>query len=285
MFPLPNTLWDLFNGWPSSNNHSFYACLWKCIPALVIWALWWERNKRIFRQLQSNLQSLLKGLESSIVEVVMAYVKKTNEHLIVTGWDILMSNRWFNLISPSYNFIISGPSVKTNRLKVHWIPLKKGFLKLNFDGCSRGNPRASRIGVCIRDHEGRVTDLLAKKIPLGTNNCAEAMALLFGVEMALKKNYTQIQIEGDSNLVINACLQCHVGYWKFGYILHKAWHLIDRFNSIIFSHTLREGNQVADILSNLGCDLQIQNMVVSTFDVILFPNLFKAIEKDKIGIV
>ena len=49
MFPLPNTLWDLFNGWPSSNNHSFYACLWKCIPALVIWALWWERNKRIFR--------------------------------------------------------------------------------------------------------------------------------------------------------------------------------------------------------------------------------------------
>ena len=49
MFPLPNTLWDLFNGWPSSNNHSFYACLWKCIPASIIWALWWERNKCIFR--------------------------------------------------------------------------------------------------------------------------------------------------------------------------------------------------------------------------------------------
>ena len=284
MFPLPNTLWDLFNGWPSSNNHSFYACLWKCIPASVIWALWWERNKRIFRQLQSDLGSLLKGLESSIVEVVMAYVKKTNEHLIVTGWDILMSNRWFNLISPSYNFIISGPSVKTNRLKVHWIPPKKGFLKLNFDGCSRGNPGASGIGVCIRDHEGRVTNLLAKKNPSGTNNCAEAMALLFGVEMALKKNYTQIQIEGDSTLVINACLQRHVGNWKFGYILHKAWNLIDRFNSVIFSHTLREGNQVADILSNLGCDLQIQHMAVSKFDVILFPNLFKAIEKDKISI-
>ena len=42
-------------------------------------------------------------------------------------------------------------------------------------------------------------------------NCVEAMALLFGVEMALKKNYTQIQIEGDSTLVINACLQHHVG--------------------------------------------------------------------------
>ena len=110
------------------------------------------------------------------------------------------------------------------------------------------------------------------------------MALLLGVEMALKKNYTKIQIEGDSTLVINACLQCHVGNWKFGYILHKAWNLIDKFNSVIFSHTLREGNQVADILSNLGCDLQIQNMVVSTFDVILFPHLFKAIEKDIIAI-
>ena len=195
-----------------------------------------------------------------------------------------MSNRWFNLISPSYNFIISGPSVKSNRLKVHWIPPKTGFLKLNFDRCSRGNLGASGIGVCIRDHEGRVIDLLAKKIPSGTNNCAEAMALLFGVEMALKKNYTQIQIEGDSTLVINACLQRHVGNWKFGYILHKAWNLIDKFNSIIFSHTLRERNQVVDIESNLGCDLQIQHMVVSTFDVILFPSLFKAIDKDKIGI-
>ena len=82
---------------------------------------------------------------------------------------------------------------------------------LIFDGCSRGNPGASGIEVCIRDHEGRVTDLLTKKIPLGTNNCAKAMTLLLGVEMALKKNYTQIQIEGDSTLGINACLQCHVG--------------------------------------------------------------------------
>ena len=48
------------------------------------------------------------------------------------------------------------------------------------------------------------------------------MTLFFGVEMDLKKNYTQIQIEGDSTLVIKACLQCHVGNWKFGYILHKA---------------------------------------------------------------
>ena len=91
----------------------------------------------------------------------MAYVKKTNEHLILMGSDILMSNRWFNLISPTYNFIISGPSVKSNRLKVHWIPLKKGFLKLNFDGCSRGNPRDSGIGVCIRS--GRQGDSFISK--------------------------------------------------------------------------------------------------------------------------
>ena len=61
---------------------------------------------------------------------------------------------------------------------------------LDFDGCSRGNLGASGIGVFIRDHEGRVTNLLAKKIPSGTNNCVEAMALLFDVELALKKNYT-----------------------------------------------------------------------------------------------
>ena len=107
------------------------------------------------------------------------------------------------------------------------------------------------------------------------------MALLFGVEMALKKNYTHIQIECDSTLVINGFLQCHVGNWKFGYIFHKAWNLIDRFNSIICSQTLREQNQVADTLSNLGCDLQIQHMVVSTFEVIyslIFSKLSRRIK-------
>ena len=90
---------------------------------------------------------------------------------------------------------------------MRWIPPKKGNLKLNFDGFSRGNPRASSIGVCIRDHDGKVNKMLAQKIHSGTNNFAEALSLMFGVEMAMSLNFINIHIEEDSTLVINSCIQ------------------------------------------------------------------------------
>lgn len=226
---------------------------------------------------------MLNKLEGSIVEVVMAYVKRTNEHLIVSAWDIRMSNSWKNLSSPSYTFITSGPNVKTDRSKIKWIPPEKGIFKINFDGCSRGNPGESGIGVCIRDYEGKIIELLAKKIPPGTNNTAEALALLFGLRLALDMNLKDIHIEGDSNLVINSCLKRNVDNWKFGYILVQVWNILDKFNSVVLSHTLREGNRVADSLSNVGCDLQSINKEVRTFDAFLFPNLYAEIEKDCSG--
>ena len=71
--------------------------------------------------------------------------------------------------------------------------------------------------------------------------------------------------------------------WKFGYILHQSWSIINRFNFVSFSHALREGNRVANILSNLGCDLQGSYLLVREFDATLFPNLFKEIDQDSIS--
>ena len=173
--------------------------------------------------------------------------------------------------------------IKTNRTRIKWIPPEKGILKINFDGCSRGNPGESGIGVCIRDYEGKIIELLAKNIPPGTNNTAEALALLYGLRLALDMNLKDIHIEGDSNLVINACLKRKVDNQKFGYILVQVWNILEKFNSVVFSHTLREGNRVADFLSNVGCDLQSLNMEARIFDALLFPNLYEEIEKDRSG--
>lgn len=91
--PLPNTLWDMFQDQPTPSNHSFYSCIWKCIPSLVIWDIWWERNKRIFQNQPSTVESVLSALEVAVGEVVLSYVRRTSEHLIVSGWDIALANR------------------------------------------------------------------------------------------------------------------------------------------------------------------------------------------------
>lgn len=72
--------------------------------------------------------------------------------------------------------------------------------------------------------------------------------------MAKKLNISRIHIEGDSMVVINACLNRKMGNLRIGYILKKAWEIIDSFEVKLYSHTLGEGNNVTDMLSNLGCD-------------------------------
>ena len=90
---------------------------------------------------------------------------------------------------------------------VKWIPPARGICKLNFDCCSRCNPGESGAGVCIRDHNGQVLGMLAQKLLIVTNNKAEDMALLLGLELAFQLSITNIHIEVDSSVVINSCVK------------------------------------------------------------------------------
>ena len=84
---------------------------------------------------------MLSALEATIGEFVLAYVRRTFEHLIISGWDIALANIWASLPSPSYQLItLGGPCEKLNRKMVKWIPPARRICKLNFDGCLRGNP-------------------------------------------------------------------------------------------------------------------------------------------------
>ena len=56
--------------------------------------------------------------------------------------------------------------------------------------------------------------------------------------------------------------------------------MIDKFEVVSFSHSLREGNQVADNLSNIGCDLK-DTEVILDFTPTNFPSLFSLIQKEK----
>ena len=96
--------------------------------------------------------------------------------------------------------------------------------------------------MCIRDNNGQVLAMLAHKLSIGTNNKVEAIVLLLGLELASRLSITNIHIEGDSSVVINSCVKKISQNWKFGYILKKVWEMIDKFEVVSFSYTLREGN-------------------------------------------
>ncbi|MFB6198555.1 MAG: reverse transcriptase-like protein, partial [Halobacteriaceae archaeon] len=72
---------------------------------------------------------------------------------------------------------------------------------LYFDGASRGNPGPAAIGWVLVSGEGVVAEG-SEEIGRATNNRAEYEALLRGLQTCSKFGFEEVQIRGDSELVV-----------------------------------------------------------------------------------
>ena len=75
-------------------------------------------------------------------------------------------------------------------------------VKLNSDGCSRGNPGVSGGGGMLRCLEGRF--LLGYSCFFGemTSLQAELKALIYGVRLAIACGYSDLHLESDSLVLV-----------------------------------------------------------------------------------
>jgi ribonuclease HI len=123
-----------------------------------------------------------------------------------------------------------------------------------FDGCSKGNPGRAGAGAVIYNHAD--DEVFAESVFAGhhtTNNEAEYTGLILGLNASLKQGITELQVRGDSQLVIRQMQ----GKYKVSspklIPLHKyATALAAKFAKIEFDHVYRDKNQRADALSNVG---------------------------------
>jgi ribonuclease HI len=126
---------------------------------------------------------------------------------------------------------------------------------LHFDGCSKGNPGPAGIGAVI-SKSGSEEWCGCQFIGNRTNNQSEYSALILGLKEALSRNIKQLQVYGDSLLVINQV----TGQFKVKNVLlqdlnKEAMGLIGKFDYIAFNHVYREFNKRADQLSNLALEV------------------------------
>jgi len=125
---------------------------------------------------------------------------------------------------------------------------------LFFDGCSKGNPGRAGAGAVLYNPAGG--EVFAESVFAGysaTNNEAEYTGLILGLNEALKHSITELQVFGDSQLVIRQMQ----GKYKVNspnlVPLHQcATTLASKFSKIEFEHVYRNKNQRADALSNRG---------------------------------
>ena len=74
-------------------------------------------------------------------------------------------------------------------------------LTVNVDGGARGNPGRAAIGVVVREG-GEVVAEVGETIGRATNNVAEYRALLRGIEVAIEHGADEVELIGDSELVV-----------------------------------------------------------------------------------
>ena len=127
--------------------------------------------------------------------------------------------------------------------------------KLHTDGGARGNPGPAGIGVVLMDEMAEVIEEIAQGIGNTTNNVAEYTALIAGLELALTKGITELDVYLDSQLVVSQVK----GEWKIKQehlrpLAVKARSLLNRFSDATINHVPREMNVEADQLANQGMD-------------------------------
>ncbi len=126
---------------------------------------------------------------------------------------------------------------------------------LHADGGARGNPGPAGIGVVLKDDRGKVVGEIAEGIGATTNNVAEYKALIAGLQLALVKGFTELDVFLDSELVVSQV----TGAWKIKkdalrQLAVEARALMNRFEDLSIRHVRREENADADKLANQGMD-------------------------------
>jgi ribonuclease HI len=128
-------------------------------------------------------------------------------------------------------------------------------LTVNVDGGARGNPGPAAIGAVVRDAGGEIVEERGEPIGRATNNVAEYRALLLGIELAAAHGAEELELVGDSELIVRQI----EGRYKVKDVTMKELHAevkaaLAPFASWSIRHVRREHNADADRLVNQALD-------------------------------
>jgi ribonuclease HI len=128
-------------------------------------------------------------------------------------------------------------------------------LVVNVDGGARGNPGPAAIGVVVQIPGGEVLEQRGERIGTATNNVAEYRAVLLGIERAAELGASELEIVGDSELIVRQVK----GEYKVKDATLRGLHAevkraLRSFERWSIRHVRREQNAEADRLVNAVLD-------------------------------
>ncbi|MDP6439622.1 MAG: ribonuclease HI family protein [Candidatus Brocadiia bacterium] len=121
---------------------------------------------------------------------------------------------------------------------------------LHCDGASSGNPGPASIGVVLRARDGTELESWGRSVGRQTNNAAEYLALIAGLERALELGAKSVEVRSDSELMVRQ-LEGRYRVKNAGLrpLYQKALALLNRLERWSVRHVTRDHNTKADALA------------------------------------
>ncbi|XP_060200474.1 uncharacterized protein LOC132628729 [Lycium barbarum] len=199
--------------------------------------LWKKRNRdkhrdkvstsRVIYQASTDVQQLVRSRKPGIKTV---------------------PQKWHDILKILEHFV---PTLQVT--KVMWKFPSEGIWKCNTDGATRGNPGTSSFAFCVRNSSGDLIHAEARRMGEGTNTESEAQALLQAARYCLSTHVYSFILETDSLLLKNILDREWKPPWNIAFEVEELLDIMDHAEVQVL-HIMREGNQLADHLSNYALD-------------------------------
>jgi len=121
-------------------------------------------------------------------------------------------------------------------------------LTIRSDGASLGNPGPAAIGVVLEDESGVAVSEIWRRIGETTNNRAEYLALIAGLEQAAKLGAEALDLKLDSQLIVRQ-LKGEYRSKELTPLYQQTLRLLERFKSYTIEHVPGRENRAAHALA------------------------------------
>lgn len=196
----------------------------------IAWALWHNRNEMRNGGARKSGQMVVHWARENLAEYAAAMEMSTQNELVV-GHNVL------------------------------WTPPRAGSVKINVDGATFAKQKNTGVGVLIRDDKGQLRAALTRKFRASLDAVGiEAKAMETGLLFAKDRGFTDVTLEGDSLILINALCAISSPPSSVASIVERLQEICMDFRRIEFSHTQRQGNMSAHILAKHA--VSIDNYII-----------------------
>ena len=205
----PFSIEAAYTQWKFPTKNKFFQKIWNAAFQVIIWALWKERNSRVFNNTSNSIQEV----QNLVLLRISWWSKGWKESFPYSANEVLRNPwclLWHSSHKSSSNSIQKG-TLPTNSLK--WIT-----------GVSRNAIHNNMVmGGALLNNEGKILCVFSCPLPLMEASSAEVLAIHRTIQISLSNNRFRnnpMEIESQSQEAVVWCNNSSGGPWNLQFILN-----------------------------------------------------------------